>query len=47
VKNIGKLDGTAGTESSLDLEYIMTTGENVPTWWFYIDGHINNPFASW
>lgn len=25
----------------------MSTGEKVPTWWFYINGHIDNPFASW
>jgi hypothetical protein len=47
VRNVGKNSGTAGDEASLDLQYIMSTGLGVQTTWVYIDGHADNPFASW
>jgi tripeptidyl-peptidase-1 len=45
--NIGKLDGSAGDEASLDTQFIIATGSQVPTWWVYIDGHAANPFSNW
>jgi tripeptidyl-peptidase-1 len=48
VKNVGTLDNEADTESTLDVQYIITTGQNVPTWWVYIDGSSpTNPFQKW
>jgi Subtilase family len=36
-----------GTEASLDVEYIMTTGRLVNTSWVYLDQNDPNPFTSW
>jgi len=47
---IAKLVGAAttpGNEGSLDVQYITAMGSGTPTWWVYIDGHADNPFASW
>ena len=46
-KTVGKNAGAAGDEASLDTQYIIATGQGVPTWWVYINGHTANPFASW
>lgn len=47
VKTIGVNTGVAGDEATLDIQFIITTGQLVPTWWVYIDGHVANPFDSW
>jgi tripeptidyl-peptidase-1 len=47
---IAKLVGQAtspGNEGSLDVQYITAMGSGTPTWWVYIDGSAENPFASW
>jgi tripeptidyl-peptidase-1 len=47
---VAKLVGeptTPGNEGSLDVQYITAMGSGTPTWWVYIDGHADNPFASW
>lgn len=31
-----------GTEASLDIEYIMSTGRNIPTWFFSTAGKLNS-----
>jgi tripeptidyl-peptidase-1 len=38
-----------GTEASLDIEYIMSTGRGVPTWFIYTSGLVNGqePFVQW
>lgn len=47
VREIGKNTNTAGDEATLDVQFIITMGQLVPTWWVYINGHTANPFASW
>lgn len=47
VKEIGKNDGTAGDEATLDVQFIIGSGQLVPTWWVYINGHSANPFDNW
>eukprot|EP00966_Prymnesium_polylepis_P049800 1152494-Prymnesium_polylepis.1 len=44
---VGKNDGKAGDEASLDAQYIMTTGSGVPTTYVYLDGSMENPFTNW
>ncbi|XP_068607693.1 tripeptidyl-peptidase 1 [Brachionichthys hirsutus] len=41
--------GKAGLEASLDVEYIMSTGANIPTWVFTIRGRHESqePFLQW
>ena len=36
----------AQVEASLDVQYITALGQNVPTWWVYLDGHASNPFGN-
>lgn len=47
VKEVGNNDGTAGDEATLDVEFIIAMGQEVPTWWVYINGHSANPFDTW
>ena len=47
VRDIGKNTGEAGDEASLDTQYIIATGQKVPTTWVYLDGSASNPFANW
>jgi len=47
VKEVGKNDGTAGDEATLDVQFIIGSGSLVPTWWVYINGHSANPFDNW
>ena len=37
----------AETVGDEDEQFDIATGQLVPTWWVYIDGHVANPFASW
>ncbi|XP_041668933.1 tripeptidyl-peptidase 1 [Cheilinus undulatus] len=41
--------GKAGLEASLDIEYIMSTGANIPTWFFTNPGRHESqePFLQW
>ena len=39
--------GKAGDEASLDSQYIIATGEGVPTTFVYLDGADENPFTNW
>jgi len=43
----GNIGGRAQLEAALDTEFIISFGIGTPTWWEYIDGHADNPFASW
>ncbi len=48
VVNVGTWESEADTESTLDIQYITTTGQNIPTTWVYIDGSSpTNPFQKW
>ena len=47
ITNIGKLDGDAGDEATLDVQYIQASGQGVPLTWVYINGHTSDPFANW
>lgn len=47
VKLIDGKSGQSETEASLDTQYIIAFGPGTPTWYMYIDGHAENPFASW
>jgi len=40
-------NGKVGDEASLDSQYIMATGEGVPTTYVYLDGAAENPFTNW
>jgi hypothetical protein len=39
VKDIGIDPATAGDEATLDTQYIIAAGSQVPTWWVWLDGH--------
>lgn len=47
IHEVGSNTGEAGDEASLDIQYISATGQGVPLWWVYIDGHTANPFSDW
>jgi len=54
VQSVAKVIGpnqanNPGTEASLDIEYIMSTGRGVPTWFFYTSGLVagQEPFVEW
>lgn len=47
VKDVGPNVGKAGDEASLDVQYIITTGQGVPTTFVYLDGSMANPFDNW
>lgn len=47
VKLIDGKAGAAQTEASLDTQYIIAFGPGTPTWYMYINGAAENPFASW
>lgn len=47
VKLINGKTGGGATEASLDTQYIIAFGPGTPTWWMYINGQAENPFASW
>jgi subtilase family serine protease len=42
---VGLNDGKAGDEATLDAQYIMSTGQGVPTTYVYLDGSMTNPFT--
>ena len=44
---VGENTGKAGDEASLDSQYIIATGEGVPTTFVYLDGSASNPFTNW
>ena len=46
-KEVGPNDGKAGDEASLDVQYIMATGQGVETTYVYLDGNAANPFTNW
>jgi tripeptidyl-peptidase I len=47
VTDVGKNDGEAGDEATLDVQYSTATGQGVPLTWVYINGHSANPFTNW
>lgn len=47
VTNVGKNDGEAGDEATLDVQYSIATGQGVPETWVYINGQTANPFSDW
>jgi tripeptidyl-peptidase-1 len=47
VKNVGRNSGRGGDEATLDTQYIIATGQLVPTTWVYLDGEAANPFTNW
>ena len=48
ISTVGKLQHSADTEATLDVQYITTTGQNMNTTWVYIDGNSpTNPFELW
>jgi tripeptidyl-peptidase-1 len=47
VKDIGVNPLGGGDDAALDTQYIIATGQLVPTWWVYLDGHAKNPFDNW
>lgn len=44
---VGTFKPIAQTEASLDIQYITAIGQDVPTWWVWLDGHATNPFNDW
>ncbi len=48
INTVGKLQHSADTEATLDVQYITTTGQHMNTTWVYIDGNSpTNPFELW
>mmetsp|Transcript_51993 Transcript_51993/g.145044 ORF Transcript_51993/g.145044 Transcript_51993/m.145044 type:complete len:469 (-) Transcript_51993:141-1547(-) len=44
---VGERPSDGGDEASLDAEYIMATGQGVPTTYVWLDGSQDNPFTNW
>lgn len=44
---VGPSTGKPGSEASLDSQYILTTGQGVPTTYVFLDDRMDNPFTDW